>query len=301
MKKLNFCFLKFSLLLFFFLYLFSEPLKAKEKILKIGAIPDQNQEILDKRFNLFSEELSKQLDIKIKYVPVVNYVAAVTAFRTNSLDLVWFGGLSGVQARLQTPNSIVLAQRDIDKKFKSVFITNKKLSIKRTTNIDDLKLLTKYRFTFGSENSTSGRLMPQYFLNNAGVELTDFKGQTVGFSGSHDATIALVNSGAYEVGVLNKQVWDRNMKKNPLRVKNATVFFITPSYVDYHWLAQGNLDQKFRGGFTKELREVILNLNPKNKNQKLILEMFNAKKFIRANSEDYKEIESIGRKLKKIR
>ena len=301
MNKINFRYLKSALLLFFFLYIFSEPLKAKEKILKIGAIPDQNQEILDKRFNLLSEELSKRLDIKIKYVPVVNYVAAVTAFRTNSLDLVWFGGLSGVQARLQTPNSIVLAQRDIDKKFKSVFITNKKHSLKRTTNINDLKLLTKYRFTFGSENSTSGRLMPQYFLNIAGVELTDFNGQTVGFSGSHDATIALVNSGAYDVGVLNKQVWDRNIKENSKRVKNASVFFITPSYVDYHWLAQGNLDQKFRKGFTKELREVFLNLNPKIKDQKLILEMFNAKKFIKANHEDYKKIEFIARKLKKIR
>ena len=233
MNKLIFRFLKSSLLLFFFLNLFSEPLKAKEKILKIGAIPDQDQEILDKRFNLLSEELSKQLDIKIKYVPVVNYVAAVTAFRTNSLDLVWFGGLSGVQARLQTPNSIVLAQRDNDKKFKSVFITNKTLTIKRITNINNLKSLKKYRFTFGSENSTSGRLMPQYFLNIAGVEITDFKGKTVGFSGSHDATIALVNSGAYDAGALNKQVWDRNVKKNPARVKNATVFFITPSYVDY--------------------------------------------------------------------
>ena len=301
MKKLNFRFLKSFLLLFFFLYLFSEPLKAKEKILKIGAIPDQNQEILDKRFNLFSEELSKQLDIKIKYVPVVNYVAAVTAFRTNSLDLVWFGGLSGVQARLQTPNSIVLAQRDIDKKFKSIFIINKKLSIKRTTNIDDLKLLTKYRFTFGSENSTSGRLMPQYFLNNAGVELTDFKGKIVGFSGSHDATIALVNSGAYDAGVLNKQVWDRNVKRNPKRIKNATIFFITPSYVDYHWLAQGDLDQRFRKGFTRDLKAVIINLNPKNKDQKLILELFNAKKFISANSQQFKRIESIARKLKKIR
>jgi len=299
MKKIKF--LKSSLLLFFFLYLFSNPLKSKEKILKIGAIPDQNQEILDKRFNLLSEELSKKLDTKIKYVPVVNYVAAVTAFRTNSLDLVWFGGLSGVQARLQSPNSIVLAQRDIDKEFKSVFITNKNLSLKRTNKINDLKLLTKYRFTFGSENSTSGRLMPQYFLDIAGVKLTDFKGKTVGFSGSHDTTIALVNSGAYDVGVLNKQVWDRNTKKNPSRVKNSAVFFITPSYVDYHWLAQGNLDQRFRKGFTKNLKEVILNLNPNNKNQKLILEMFNAKKFIEANSEQFKEIESIARKIKKIR
>ena len=51
----------------------------------------------------------------------------------------------------------------------------------------------------------------------------------------------------------------------------------------------------------RELREVFLNLNPTIKDQELILEMFNAKKFINANSEDYKEIEFIARKLKKIR
>ncbi len=301
MKFLSFRFLKLNLLLFFCINFFSEPLEANQKILKIGAIPDQNQEILDKRFNLLSEELSKQLNINIKYIPVVNYVAAVTAFRTKDLDLVWFGGLSGVQARLQTPNSIVLAQRDIDKEFKSVFITNKKLSLKKTNHINDLKLLTKYRFTFGSENSTSGRLMPQYFLDIAGVKLTDFKGKTVGFSGSHDATIALVNSGAYDAGVLNKQVWDRNIKRDPKRVINTNIFFITPSYVNYHWLAQGDLDKRFRKGFTKDLKTSFLNLKPKDKNQKLILEMFNAKKFIDANSEQLKNIEFIARKLKKIR
>jgi len=301
MKKLNFRFIKTSLVLFFFLNLFSEALIAKQNILTIGAIPDQNQEILNRRFNLLSNELSEKLDIKIKYVPVVSYVAAVTAFRTKDLDLIWFGGLSGVQARLQTPNSIVLAQRDIDKKFKSVFIVNKKISIKPTKNINDLNLLTKYRFTFGSENSTSGRLMPQYFLDTAGIKLSDFKVQKVGFSGSHDATLALVNSGAYDAGVLNKQVWDRNVEKNPLMVKNTMVFFITPSYVDYHWLAQGDLDKRFRKGFTKELKEAFLNLNVKSKNQKLILEMFNAKKFIEANPEQFKSIETIARKLKKIR
>ena len=299
--KIIFNFLKFSLFPFFFLYIFSNLLEAKENILKIGAIPDQNQEILDRRFNLLSKELSEELDIKVKYVPVVNYIAAITAFRTRDLDLVWFGGLSGVQARLQTPNSIVLVQRDIDKEFKSIFITNKKLSIKRTNNINDLSLLKKYRFTFGSENSTSGRLMPQYFLNIADVKLTDFKGQKIGFSGSHDATLALVNSGAYDAGVLNKQIFDSNVESNPKRVKNVNIFFITPSYPDYHWLVQGDLDQRFRKGFTKDLKSAFLNLNLKNKDHKLILDMFNAKKFIKANSDQYKSIESIARKLKKIR
>jgi len=185
--------------------IFSSPVFSNPKVLKVGAIPDQNQDVLDKRFNLFSKELSKQLNVKVKYIPVINYVAAVTGFRTKDLDLVWFGGLSGVQARLQTPNSIVIAQRDIDKEFKSVFIVNKNLKLTSISNIKGLKKLKNLRFTFGSENSTSGRLMPEYFLNQAGIEIKHFRGKKAGFSGSHDATIALVNSGAFDAGALNKK------------------------------------------------------------------------------------------------
>ena len=88
--------LKNSLPILFLLFsIFSSPVFSNTKVLKVGAIPDQNQDILDKRFNLFSKELSKQLDVEVKYIPVVNYVAAVTGFRTQDLDLVWFGGLSG--------------------------------------------------------------------------------------------------------------------------------------------------------------------------------------------------------------
>ena len=279
----------------------SSPLNANSRVLKIGAIPDQNQEVLDKRFNLFAKELAKTLDVKVKYIPVINYVAAVTGFRTNDLDLVWFGGLSGVQARLQTPNAIVIAQRDIDKEFKSVFIVNKKLKLDSISNKNGLKKLKNLRFTFGSENSTSGRLMPEYFLNDAGIKIENFKGKRVGFSGSHDATIALVNSGAFDAGALNKQVWENNLKNNPKRTNNVNLFWITPDYVDYHWVAQGNLDNRFRKGFTKELKSTILNLDIKNTEHKKILDMFNAKKFIEAESIDYKNIELIARKLKKIR
>ena len=276
------------------------PIYSKENILKIGAIPDQNQEILDKRFNLLSKELSKKLKIKVKYVPVIDYTAAVSSFRTKKLDLVWFGGLSGTQARIQKPNSVIIAQRAIDKNFQSVFIANKKLNLKKIDDIDDLKLLRNLRFTFGSENSTSGRLMPQYFLNIAGVKIKDFKGGKVGFSGSHDTTIALVNSGAYDAGALNKQIWEKNLKLNN-RTQNIDLFFITPKYSDYHWLAQGDLDKKFRKGFNKELQYIILNLNQNNPNDKKILDMFNAKRFIKADVNQYKNLEKIARDLKKIR
>ena len=290
----------FLLILTLIIYISVEPLFANKKVLKIGAIPDQNQDVLNKRFNLFSKVLSKELNVKVRYVPVINYVSAVTGFRTKDLDLVWFGGLSGTQARLQTPGSIVLAQRDIDKKFKSVFIVNKNLKINPISRIQDLEKLKDLRFTFGSENSTSGRLMPQYFLDKAGIKIDDFKGK-VGFSGSHDATIALVNSGAYDAGALNKQVWENNLQRSTKRTKNIKLFWVSPDYADYHWLAQGDLDERFSKGFTKKIRSIILNLDIKDPKHNEILNMFNAKKFISSEASLYNEIEEIGRKLKKIR
>ena len=274
-------------------------LKAKE-ILNLGAIPDQNPERLNRLYNVLSTELAEKLNVQVRYIPVTNYAAAVTAFRTGNLDLVWFGGLTGTQARLQTKGSKVIAQRDIDKRFRSVFIANKKSSLQKINDLNDLKSLKGKRFTFGSESSTSGRLMPQYFLSKVGVQLKDFKGASPGFSGSHDATLMLVQSGSYEAGALNEQVWKSNLERG--RVDNSKLFVIwkSPPYHDYHWLAQGNLDKKFRKGFTKELTNVFLSFNEKSTKQAQILRLFGAKKFIISKNENYKEIEKIGRLIGKI-
>ena len=101
-------------------------------------------------YKILANELSKELKVPVKYVPVTNYPAAVTSFRTKSLDLVWFGGLTGTQARIQKPGSRVLAQRDIDAKFHSVFIANTSSGLTKLKDKSDLKKLKGRRFTFGS-------------------------------------------------------------------------------------------------------------------------------------------------------
>ena len=73
---------------------------------------------------------------------------------------------------------------------------------------------------------------------------SDFAGGAAGFSGSHDATIALVQSGAYEAGAVNQQVWTTSViegKANPAKV---VAIWRTPPYPDYQWLAQPDLDQR---------------------------------------------------------
>ena len=78
--------------------LFSIASLKAEEIFHIGAIPDQNPEHLNRLYEVLSSELSEQLNVQVRYKPVTNYAAAVTAFRTGDLDLVWFGALTGVQA-----------------------------------------------------------------------------------------------------------------------------------------------------------------------------------------------------------
>ncbi len=268
--------------------------------LRVGAIPDQNPEQLNRLYGLLASELSRELNVDVRYIPISNYPAAVSAFRTGSLDLVWFGGLTGVQARLQRPGARVLAQREIDAQFHSLFIVNSSSGLPTIKSTSDLKLLKGKRFTFGSESSTSGRLMPQYFLQQAGVRSKDFAGGRVGFSGSHDATLALVQSGSYEAGAINEQVWKANVRRGRVDPKKVKVIWRTPAYADYHWLVQPELDQRFRLGFTTQLQLAILGLNRQSAKQRKILDLFGAQKFIKANPQQYKPIEDIGRQLGKI-
>jgi phosphonate transport system substrate-binding protein len=214
---------------------------------------------------------------------------------------VWFGGLTGVQASLQKPGAQMLAQRDIDAQFYTVFIANARSGIKPIQNQKGLVALKGKRFTFGSESSTSGRLMPQYFLDQAGVKLTDFAGGAPGFSGSHDATIALVQSGTYDAGAVNEQVWKSNLRSGKANRTKVAQIWRTPSYPDYLWLGQPNLDQRFGKGFSAKLRQSIISWRSTDPEQKQILGLFGAQQFTTVKPGEYKVIEQVGRQIGKIR
>jgi phosphonate transport system substrate-binding protein len=269
--------------------------------LRLSAIPDQNPEKLNRLYPLVAKVLSKQLGVPVRYVPMVDYPAAVSAFRTGDLDVVWFGGLTGVQARLRKPGAKVLAQRDIDASFRSVFIANPSSGLQPFVPMKGLTALKGKRFTFGSESSTSGRLMPQWFLNQAGVQLKDFAGGAPGFSGSHDATIALVQSGAYQAGVVNEQVWRSSLRSGKADRNKVFALWKTPGYPDYHWLAQPNLDRRYGPGFTAKLQQAIISWRQRDSDQKILLELFGAQQFTAAQPALYRRIEEVGRQTGLIR
>jgi phosphonate transport system substrate-binding protein len=264
--------------------------------IKIGALPDQDPAKLQRLYGTVASYLQAQLGIKAEYVPVTDNAALVSLFRRGDLDVVWFGGLTGVQARIQTPGSKPIVQRDIDSHFHSIFIVNASTSVKAFTDVKGLSAMKGKRFTFGAETSTSGRLMPQYFLDKAGVQPTDFSGQA-GFSGSHDKTIDLVQSGTYEAGAVNEQVWIARVAAGTVDTSKVIAVYRTPEYYDYQWDVRGDAEKKFGKGFTKKLTDTFLGLTSVDPDGARILSLFGATSFTPTKASNYKQIEAVGKKL----
>ncbi|MGD1896706.1 MAG: putative selenate ABC transporter substrate-binding protein [Phormidesmis sp.] len=272
----------------------------EDATLTVGAIPDQDPEKLQRLYGILTDYLSAELGVPVTYQPVTDYTAAVTAFKVGDLDLVWFGGLTGVQARLQVPEAEAIAQRDIDAEFHSVFIANANADLDPISDIEELSALEGKTITFGSESSTSGRLMPQHFLAEADVALSDFNGEP-GFSGSHDATIKLVEAGSYEVGALNEQVWLDRMAEGEIDQSKVEAIWQTPAYYDYHWVANTEaVDEKLGDGFTEQIQAALLELDASDPEEAEILDLFGAQAFIETENDNYAQIEAVGREIGKI-
>lgn len=265
-------------------------------VLRIGAIPDQEPERLQRTYGLLADYLESELpDVTVDYVPVTDYQGAVTAFRVGDLDTVWFGGLTGVQARLEVDGANAIAQRDIDESFTSVFIARADSGIQPVEDVDGLSNIEGRSLTFGSESSTSGRLMPQSFLTQAGLDIGSSFDGAPGFSGSHDATIEVVAAGAFEVGALNSQVWDDRVAEGAVDTEQVVEIFRTPPYFDYHWVAQPDLDNRFGSGFTDRLVEALTSLDASDSDHADILDLFGAGSFIVTDNSNYAAIEAVGR------
>ena len=138
--------------------------------------------------------------------------------------------------------------------------------------------------------------MPEYFLAEAGLESDkDFNGPP-GYSGSHDKTIDLVQSGTYEAGALNEQVWINRKNAGTVDLNKVSAVYRSPGYKDYHWIAGPKTDERFGAGFTAKIKSAILAADADPDGLKA-LTLLGSKKFIPADPSNYKEIEKIGRKL----
>lgn len=272
------------------LTVFCTQLFASGETLVFSAIPDQDKTQLKKRFDKVAHYLSETLDIKVRFLPVKSYAAAVTAFRNNQVQLAWFGGLSGVQARRLVPDSKAIAQGAEDTEFKTYFIANSATGLKAESEFP-VQIAGK-TFAFGSKGSTSGRLMPEFYIRQHLKKSPDDTFKTVGFSGNHSRTISLVESGAYQVGAVNYKVWETAVTDGKVDTTKVGRIWSTPSYPDYQWTIRGDVDRVWGKGFADRVQQALLNMNDRD-----LLASFPRSGFIPAKNADYQPILETAKKI----
>lgn len=260
------------------------------KVLRVTAIPDEVPTELQRKNKPLVQYLEKQLGMKVKFIPVVDYAATVEALAARKVDLAWYGGFTHVQARRRTGNAVPLVMRISDANFHSKFIAHK------DSGVNGLKDLKGKTFAFGSVSSTSGHLMPRYFLGKNGlIPERDFR--KFSFSGAHDATAKWVEAGRVQAGALNEAVWNKLVKSGKVDTSKVKVIWTTPGYVDYNWTARGDLDRQL---MTKIAR-AFLNLDYKNPDHRKIMDLQRAKGYLLAREDDFIGIESAARDAKLLR
>ena len=262
--------------------------------LVITAIPDEKVSDQEARFQALITYLAGQLGIRVEFSISKDYAAAVQRFANGEVHMAWFGGLTGVQARDRVEGARAIAQGSADPQFKSYFIANASTGLGRGDEFpaEAIKDLT---FTFGSPSSTSGRLMPDYFIRkNTGKPTAEFFSREVQFqkSGGHVATAEAVQAGSVQVGVLSFKTYDSMVADGRLDPGKAPIIWITPDYADYNLTVHGDLDNYFGDGFIDKLQKVLVECSDQE-----VLKAFNREALIPASNDDFAGIEAVAKEL----
>jgi len=255
------------------------------EVLRIGILPDEDQDSLIAHYTPLFRYLAEELQISYQLVIPSSYQDLLDEFAKGKIDLAYFGGLTFLQAYHRF-GAVPVVMRDIDANFTSYFISRAEMP---QQNLNEFRNM---RFCFGSRLSTSGHLMPRYFLGKNNIEPEKYFSKIV-YSGQHDKTIFSVVRGEADLGAVNAKIFDKLAEKNIINLSGIRIIWETPPYTDYVWALRASFSDKTR----MRIRNVFLALSPSNPGHRVILEGVGANGFLPAAIVDFQKIDETGRSL----
>jgi len=255
---------------------------APEIALRLAMIPTTDPGKIARESQPLVKYLEKETGSPIEMVVPTNYAAVVEAIANDRVDIAYLGGFTFVQASRRA-GVRPLVQRERDQNFHSVFITQPRSGI---SSLSDLK---GHSFAFGDVNSTSGHLMPAYYMRAANVDQGVIAKAL--YTGGHDATALAVANAKVDAGAMDELVFGNMMKSGKITAEQVKVFYTTPAFFDYVWAARKGLDAKLSDSFA----DALLKLDASKPEQKVLLDLLNATKYVRADDSSYDKLRQAAR------
>ena len=213
--------------------LLSYPAQAQDiKELNFGIISTESQANQKPIWEPFIAAMSEQIGMPVNAFYATQYAGVIEAMRFGQVQLAWLGGKSYIEAN-KIADAEVFAQTvnaDGTKGYFSHLIMNKNspmLAEAKQLGGDKFVIQNApdLTFAFNETNSTSGYLVPSYyvFAQNSVNPKNAFK--RLVFSGNHEATALAVANNQVDVATNNSESLSRLEKTNPQAKENIEVIW----------------------------------------------------------------------------
>jgi phosphonate transport system substrate-binding protein len=221
--------------------------------------------------------LEREIGSKVEMTIPTDYAPVVEALANDQVDIAYLGGFTYIQARKRSGVE-PLVQREGDQNFHSVFITQ------TDSPINSLADLKGHTFSFGNVISTSGHLMPEYFMRQNGVD-SDVIANAI-YSGTHDGTALAVANRKVDAGALDETIYQKLTADGKIDSSKVRVFYTTPPFLDYIWVARKDVDSKVTSAFAA----AFLKLDSTNSADKPIMDFLGATRYVKAGDSSYDKL-----------
>jgi phosphonate transport system substrate-binding protein len=195
--------------------------------ISFGIIATDSAAVQRERWEPFFQDMEKKTGLKVKAYYAPDYNGVIEAMRFNKVQVAWFGNKSAMEAvdRAQGEVFAQVIYADGTMGYKSLIITHKDSPVKSLEDL--LQNGKKYSFGNGDPNSTSGFLVPSYYVfakNNIDPK-THFK---VTRNASHGANLAAVLNKQVDAATNNTEEWDKLEATAPDKVKQLRILWTSP-------------------------------------------------------------------------
>ena len=209
---------------------------APASTVRVAVLPDQSRDRLLLKYSPLMEYLESATSLEFELSVPPDYSDLLNEFDAGRVDLAWFGGLTFAQAEIRN-RAVPLAFRDIDVQFTSCYLA--RASDPRTSIAE----FAGERFSFGPSLSTSGHLMPRYFMSDEGIEPEELFA-SIQHSAGHDQTAFRVSNGEVDLGVANCIIVQSMFDSGVLNDEDVRIIETTPPYPDYVWAISPTMDEQ---------------------------------------------------------
>lgn len=258
-----------------------QPSTPSPPVLRWSAVPDREAQSVRAQHLPLMDAVCQGAAVQCRWVDAATYAEVVEKLGDGSVDVAFLGAVGFARAHARH-GAIALVMRDIDTRFTSVVVVRSADAARGIQNLQGRS------FTFGDRDSTSGHVMPRYFLTAQGIDPEEFFSR-VSYSGGHDHSLQAVADGEVDAGCLNASIAYEALASGGPYQGRLRMVWESPPYPNYAWTARRGLPVELR----QRLIDAFLDLDNSTAGSQLALTSELARGFLPAFAGDFQLVTGV--------